>query len=170
MLIISHKNDIDGMGGVILLKLEKVGEAEEGVLKLSVSYKDRNGEAHANSQEVKVQVEEGDADVYANTGIRKAIALTRYANTMKNWILYERSEERRFLILPVRGIMDCECMTVEEVRIALGEHERTSVKLSVSEEYKEVFETLKTYLEVEIDAIGDKTMEKEIEIIEELLK
>ena len=159
---------VDGevKGGVILLKLEKVGEAEEGVLKLNVSYKDRNGEAHANSQEVKVQVASGEEDFYANTGIRKAIALTRYANTMKNWILYERSEERRFLILPVRGIMDCECMTVEEVRIALGEHERTSVKLSVSEEYEEVFEKLKTYLEAEIEAIGDKTLEKETQIIE----
>ena len=163
---------VDGevKGGVILLKLEKVGEAEEGVLKLNVSYKDRNGEAHANSQEVKVQVASGDEDVYANTGIRKAIALTRYANTMKNWILYERSEEPRFLILPTTGMFDCECITQEEVRIALGEHERTSVKLTVSEEYKEVFETLKTYLEAEIEAIGDKTMEQEIEIIEELLK
>ena len=163
---------VDGevKGGVILLKLEKKSDNEEGVLKLNVSYKDRNGEEHANSQEVKVQVASGNEDVYVNIGIRKAIALTRYANTMKNWILYERSEEPRFLILPTTGMFDCECMTTEEVRIALGEHERMSVELTVSDEYKEVFESLKTYLEAEIDAIGDKTMEQEIEIIEKLLE
>lgn len=163
---------VDGevKGGVVLLKLKKVSDAEEGTLKLSVSYKDRNDEEHANSQEVKVQVTDGDEDVYANTGIRKAIALTRYANTMKNWILYERSEEQRFLILPATGMFDCECMTVEEVRIALGEHERTSVRLTVSDEYKDVFNSLKAYLEAEIDAIGDETMEQEIEIIEKLLE
>lgn len=160
---------VDGevKGGVVLLKLEKVSDAAEGSLKLSVAYKDRNGEAHANSQEVTFT--DSEDETYANTGIRKAIALTRYANTMKNWVLYERSEEPRFLILPVNGIFDCECQTVEEVRIALGEHERMSVKLSVSDEYKEIFNSLKTYLAAEIDAIGDETMEKEIELINKLL-
>ena len=32
-------------------------------------------------------------EYYENSGIRKAIALTRYVNVLKNWILYERSEE-----------------------------------------------------------------------------
>ncbi len=160
---------VDGevKGGIVLLKLEKLSDVEEGTLKLNVSYKDRNGEEHANSQEVTFK--DSEDETYANTGIRKAIALTRYANTMKNWVLYERSEEPRFLIIPISGIFDCECMTVEEVRIALGEHERMSVKLSVSDEYKQVFNSLKTYLENEIDAIGDETMEKEIELIDKLL-
>lgn len=163
----SKTTDGEVKGGVILLKLNKISEKEDGVLKLNVSYKDRNGIAHANSQEVEFS--DNGEEYYANTGIRKAIALTRYANTIKNWILYERSEEPRFLILPVNGIVDCNC-TVEEVRIILGEHERTSVDLTVSDEYKNIFEQLKGYLEGEIEAVGDKTMKQEVEILDELIK
>ncbi len=163
----SKTTDGEVKGGVILLKLNKISEKEDGVLKLNVSYKDRNGIAHANSQEVEFS--DNGEEYYANKGIRKAIALTRYANTIKNWILYERSEEPRFLILPVNGIVDCNC-TVEEVRIILGEHERTSVDLTVSDEYKDIFEQLKGYLEGEIEAVEDKTMRQEIKILDELIK
>ena len=160
---------VDGevKGGVVLLKLNKISDKEDGVLKISVAYKDRNGTRHANSQEVNFV--DNEEEYYANTGIRKAIALTRYANTIKNWILYERSEEPRFLILPVSGIVDCNC-TVEEVRIMLGEHERMSVDLSVSDEYKTTFGQLKTYLETEIDQIGDDTMKQEIKILDQLIE
>lgn len=163
----SKSTDGEVKGGVVLLKLNKVSEKEDGVLKLSVAYKDRNGVAHANSQEVNFV--DNEEEYYANTGIRKAIVLTRYVNTIKNWILYERSDEPKFLIIPVNGIVDCNC-TVEEVRVLLGEHERTSVDLTVSDEYKNIFEQVKEYLAEEIEAIGDKTMKQEIEILDKLIK
>ena len=159
---------VDGevKGGVVLLKLNKKTENDDGKLKLTVSYKDRNGEEHSNSGEINFQ--DTNEEYYENTGIRKAILLTRYVNTLKNWILYERGEEPRFMILPVTGIMDCE-FTPEEIYIMLGEHERASVELSVSNEYKDVFENLKAYIKLENEEIQDDTLEKEIEILEKLI-
>ena len=64
-------------GGVILLKLNKKNEKTSGNLNLSVSYKDRDGKEFSNSKDV-IMAEQNEH--YDNTGIRKAIVLTRYAN------------------------------------------------------------------------------------------
>ena len=145
-------------------------EMQNENIKLTVSYKDRNGESHSNSQDIKFGSSISKDEYYENTGIRKAILLTRYANLMKNWILYERSEEDiRFLIIPETGIVDCCCPTAEDVYIVLGENERTSVKLTVGEEYKELFKKMKQYMESEISEIGDEELKQEIFILEKLI-
>ena len=153
-------------GGVILLKLKKISNNDLGKVELKVSYKDRNGKPYSNSQ--SVEFKEGQ-EYYDNTGIRKAITLVRYANTIKNWILYERTENERFYIRPAIGITDC-YPTKEEVIRLLGENERTSVKLTVSEEYKDVFKKIKSYMEKEIEALKDEDMEQEIKLLEKLIK
>lgn len=166
----------EAKGGVILLKLkcnltcgtQFEEEIENAKMSLSVSYKDRNGVEHSNLQNVKF--EEAEKEGYDNTGIRKAIVLTRYANLMKNWILFERSEEdNRFLINSEIGIEDCD-YSVDEIYIILSENERASVKLSVSEEYGELFKKFKVYLENEIEEIGDKELEHEVEILNLLIE
>ena len=154
-------------GGIVLIKLKKKNNAD-GNLVVKVSYEDREGNKHENSQNVKF--EETDKEYYDNTGIRKGILLTRYANTMKNWILYERSEHKpRFFITPKIGIIDCIIEEPEIVTI-LGEHERQSVKLTVSDEYKEIFRNLKSYIEEENKEIKDDTLNQEIDIINKLLE
>ena len=155
-------------GGVILLKLEKKNQKDDGELELKVTYKDRNGNKHENEQVVKLK--DTGEERYDNTGIRKAIMLTRYANTLKNWILYERSEERKFLIRPEIGICDCMIVDPQEVYELLGEWERTSVELTVSDEYKEIFSNLKDYMEEEIEILDDEDLEQEIDILKELIK
>ncbi len=161
---------VDGevKGGVVLLKLKKTSENSDGTLKINVSYKDRNGEKHSNYQEVKFV--DGGEETYDNTGIRKAIVLTRYVNLMKDWILYERTEEPRFLIIPDYGIFDYESKCIELFEIPLGELERASVKLTVSDEYKKILNSFKTYMLAEIDELGDENMNQEIKIIEKLLE
>lgn len=153
-------------GGVILLKLNKKSENTSGELKLSVSYKDRNNKEYSNSQTVKFEEKE---EYYENTGIRKAIVLTRYANTLKNWILYERSEDEKYIIEPIYGIMDCD-LDYEEVYTILGEHERTSVKLTVSEAYKNIFTKIKEYISNENTYLKDDTLNQEIELLDKLIK
>ena len=156
-------------GGIVLIKLKEKDGKSKGNLVVKVSYKDRNGKNHSNSQNVSFKNTENE--YYENTGIRKGILLTRYVNAMKNWILYERSEHKhsRFLITPVIGIMDCRLLP-PEVEIVLGEHERTSVKLSVSKEYKEVFRNLKSYIEAENKELKDDTLNQEIKVIDLLLE
>ena len=153
-------------GGIILLKLKKKSQKKEGKAELKVSYKDRNGTSYDNSQIVQFNKTE---EYYENTGIRKGIVLTRYANVIKNWILYERTQNPRFIIMPNRGIIDCN-LKEQEIYALLGEHERTSVKLSVSETYKELFEKIKNYVIEENKNINDSTLQKEIDTLEILVK
>ena len=152
-------------GGVVLLKLKKIKDSDDSLIKLKVSYKDRNGKSFENLQEIKF---EGKDEFYDNTGIRKAILLTRYANTLKNWILYERTESSKFIITPITGIVDCNLVVDDIIRI-LGENERVSTSLSVSKNYQEIFEKLKKYMLHEINEINDDTLNKEIEILDKLI-
>jgi len=153
-------------GGVVLLKLSKITDNENGQIELNVSYKDREGKKYSNKQRIEFNNKE---EFYDNTGIRKAIVLTRYINTLKNWILYERSENERFIITPIYGIKDCVLLEEDVVKI-LGENERTSVKLTVSDEYKELFTKINNYIKAENEYIKDSTLEKELEILDKLIK
>ena len=153
-------------GGVILLKLNKKNEKTNGNLNLSVSYKDRDGKEFSNSKDV-IMAEQNEH--YDNTGIRKAIVLTRYANALKNWIMYERTGEQRFIILPTIGILDFD-YTEEQIRVMLGRNERTSVNLKVSDTYKNTFTTIKQYILNENNELKDENLKQEIEILEKLTK
>ena len=134
--------------------------------KLNVSYTDRDGNQHTNSQVVEFNK---DDEYYENTGIRKAICLTRYANVLKNWILYERSNENdKFYIDENFGIADCE-YSKDEIRKLLGENERTSVKLTVSDKYKDIFKKIKDYLENEKNEVKDESLKQETELLEKLI-
>ena len=158
-------------GGIVLLKLSPaIVDYKDQIVdgtKIIVSYKDRNGVEHTNEQEVSFR--NTTEEYYENTGIRKGIALTRYVNLMKNWILYERGEENRtFVIDAYTGIKDCE-YTQEQIVVMLGENERSSVKLSVSDEYKTNFKNFKAYFEKEMNEIGDNEMKQEIDILNMLI-
>lgn len=159
-------------GGIILLKLKKVGEDEE--ITLSVDYKDRQGESHS-SQEV-FEFKPSEEEQYDNKAIRKGILLSRYAGLMKTWIEDARegkSDRPEFPIFAYREegipIHDDE----EEIPIQyrqFSEWERTSLDLAVPDEYKELFEDFKDYFEREAEAIGDATLDQEIDIFNILLE
>ena len=152
-------------GGIVLVKLSQITEKNNGIIELEVTYKDRNDKDYKNTQSINFDKKEV---FYDNSGIRKAIVLTRYANILKTWILYERSGDDKFMIRSKKGIIDL-FYTVEEVSNILGEHERMSVKLKVSEEYKEILKNIKEYIQKENKEIMDKGLEKEIEILDELI-
>ena len=155
-------------GGIVLVKLKEKTEKANGKLELEVSYKDRNGEEYKNTQTINFDKNKNE-EFYDNSGIRKAIVLTRYANILKNWILFERTEDKKFMVGKNKGIVDL-FYTEDEVFKILGEHERMSVKLKVSEEYKEIFRIMKDYILKENKEIMDDTLLKEIEILDLLIK
>ena len=179
----SSNSEGEVKGGVILLKVKPVGHDGEIIGttlpegKIMVSYKDRNGKKHTNEQ----TVEFGSLvkEHYDNTGIRKAIVLTRYVNLMKDWILYERmnnsetiinSSKEKLLTTNETGIIDCPYIDVDDVRKVLGENERQSQAINVSEEYVETLVKFKDYMKNEIKEIGDNTMNQEIDILDLLVK
>ena len=67
-----------------------------------------------------------------------------------------------------KGIVDL-FYTEDEITKILGEHERMSVKLKVSEEYKEILRNMKEYMLKENKEIMDNTLKKEIEILDMLI-
>ena len=153
-------------GGIILLKLKKKNDKTSGNINLSVSYKDRDGKEFSNSEDVVFAEQE---EHYDNSGIRKAIVLTRYANAIKNWIMYERTGEQKFVILPAIGIIDFN-YSEDEIHAMLGRNERTSVELKVSDTYKNIFNTIKQYIVSENEQIKEENLKQEIEILEKLSK
>ena len=156
-------------GGVVLVKLKEKSKNINGKIDLEVSYKDRNEKEYSNSQTINFDKSKNDkGEFYDNSGIRKAIVLTRYVNILKNWILYERTENQIFMLGPNKGIVDI-FYTEEETTKLLGEHERRSVNLTVSQEYKEIFKQLKGYIQKENEEIKDEILKKEIEILDMLI-
>ena len=154
-------------GGVVLVKLKEKKEMKNGELKLEVSYKDRNGEEYKNNQIINFNKNKTE-EFYENSGIRKAIVLTRYVNALKSWILYERSSNKVFMIETSKGIFDITYTELEIMKI-LGEHERMSVELKISEEYKKILKNIKEYILKENKEIKDDTFDKEIEILDLLI-
>ena len=147
-------------GGVILVKLKKL--SNQGNMRLKVSYQDRNGVQ--DSDEAEVDMAEENADFYQNSGIRKAVLLTRYADLLKNWMIDERkADDKGWKIVPsvtlANGIV---------IPIELGEWERQSLPLIVSEPYPELFGRFSDYFQSESQVLGDITLEQEEEILKKL--
>jgi len=149
-------------GGIVLIKLEEV--SENGSLTLRVSYRDRNGTE--DGDEAAVVFPEVEPDFYQNDGIRKAILLSRYADLLKSWIIDEREalesdEQVQPSVTPEGGIGAPEA-------VELGEWERQSLPLTVSEPYQNLFKVFGSYFENESDALGDIDLQQEEIILEEL--
>jgi Ca-activated chloride channel family protein len=147
-------------GGVVLVKLKKL--SNQGDMRLRVSYQDRNGVQ--DSDEAEVDMAEANADFYQNGGIRKAVLLSRYADLLKNWMIDERNAaDKGWKIVPsvtlANGIV---------IPIELGEWERQSLPLAVSDPYPELFGRFRDYFQMESQAIGDSTLEQEEAILKKL--
>lgn len=156
-------------GGIVLLKLKKISDS--GDLKIKVSYEDRSGKADSSEANVKF---EKNAEYFDSTGIRKGILLSRYANLLQNWTLDERNvnvvEEKQYLWQEdtYSPRVNEEMGIVVPLPISQSEWERTSQTLKVSSHYKEMFTKFAEYLEKEKNALGDKSLQQEIEILTKL--
>jgi len=148
-------------GGLILLKLKKL--AEDSTLNLKASYEDRNG--NRESIESTVEFSNEEPEFFANSGIRKGVLLSRYADLMKNWLIDERGHASTSF--PWEPSVNHEDGII--VPPTLGEWERQSLPLSVSPLYKDVFQQFSEYFVSEVEVIGDETLSQELEILEILL-
>lgn len=161
-------------GGLVLLQLKKTGE--NGSIKLKVSYEDRNGNEQNSEEDVTFPNQE--SDYYDNDGIRKGILLSRYASLMKAWTLEGHEDYVRPRPLPEpcpiimmeRGIYPPEPPFLPPCYPwpVLGEWERQSVPLEVSEHYKQIFKEFLDYFKSEASAIGDEALDQESQILEKL--
>ena len=170
----SETEDEETRGGMVLLHLKKLTNNASSALQLNISYEDRDGKKSSDSLDFEFQ-HNGGQEYYENTGIRKGIALSRYATLMKNWMLYERTGQK----LPEKSNQKKGAPLFEmyqnhsipffpESEFQLGKWERQSQKLTVSNEYKELINRFIPYFEKEMKAIGDDSMKKESHILKSL--
>ena len=132
-----------------------------------MSYEDRLGKVDTN--EMAVKLESKTPDFYENTGIRKGILLSRYANLMKNWIndereSYTKQQPIKLAVNKIEGIV----IPPDFEELQLGKWERQSIPLRVSQEYKDLIKEFKTYFESEMNVIGDNILSKEIAVMNKL--
>lgn len=162
----SRTKDGETRGGLVLLKLKKT--SDDASLTLSTSYEDREGKTDSDKTRIEFNKTE---TFYDNTGIRKGILLSRYANLIKNWINDERAalaEDK-----PVEPMITREegiSLPWPEPGVRLGKWERQSVDLRVDEKYKELFGEFESYFKNEINEIGDDNLKQEVEVMDRLLK
>ncbi|NOZ91507.1 MAG: VWA domain-containing protein [Epsilonproteobacteria bacterium] len=158
-------------GGIILLKLKKIADGDDDI-KLKVSYSDVNGKSYSNEQSAKFKKKD---TYYDNTGIRKAILVSDYVTIMKNWLIDARAgcnDNVKWIMQEYPVIMK-RCMIFPPKRPiypTVKTWERKSCKLKVSEGYKKLFQTFKKYYISEMKAIGDESLQKELDIINLLLQ
>lgn len=153
-------------GGLVLLLLKKKSDISAGNnINLVVSYKDRNGKMYANS--IPAIVPAGKEDYFENSGIRKGIVLSRYADLMIGWAINEGYEQTsgKFGYEPVSS----ESGIVIPQDPFLTHWERKSMLLRVSPMYKDVFSRFKEYFMTEKQAIGDEALQQEISLLDKLI-
>jgi Ca-activated chloride channel family protein len=146
-------------GGVILVKLKKTGQ-ESGKVNLKVTYKDRNDKPF----EVQKSVGFKEGNYHDNSGIKKAIDLTRYVTLMKNWLLDTRAACSDKVEYPPIHILREKCMIYPPHRPIypnISTWERKSCKLQVSDGYKKLFSIFKSNF--------DPKLKKEYNTVEKLL-
>ena len=136
-------------GGMLLVRLDELS-GDAGV-DMVASYRNRQGVESSNRASFTF---DAALDEAPGTGIRKGILLTRYASLMRDWI----SDER-------------ETLGLENPRTAddLSGWERESAPLTISEEYQAQIADFLEYFRAEAEAIGDDSLDREIEIMEKLL-
>lgn len=153
-------------GGLVLLKLRKTG-GEDNRLVLKVSYEDRSG--NTDSSEASIVLAENEPEYFANSGIRKGVLLSRYADLLKNWMIDERDHAHLSRPWEPR-ISEDTGIILPPPFPELNEWERQSLPLMVSDAYRELFDDFLDYFKTEAAAIGDIDLGREIDVLETLIQ
>lgn len=145
-------------GGVILLELARTDEADDqATMTLTASYETPGGQERETSREISFSG--NDPGYYETTGVRKAVALTRYANLMQNWMNYQhRLSSGEQPELPAEGVEHVEP----------GQWEEGGVDLRVTEPYGQRIERFRTYFAGEMAALGDDSMQQDLDVLDRL--
>jgi Ca-activated chloride channel family protein len=155
----SPKDEKGAKGGVVLLKVKPKltsNENPSSVVKLTLVYEDRHGNKNKSTTEFDLiqRVEElgqnSTGSVYENTGIHKAILLVKYVNLMHQII---DSQNHKSKLNQSDGIN-----TVKS---------NNDNSLEISKVMKQDLIEFITYFKQEIDIIGDKDLNKELDVLDQ---
>ncbi|KAB1184833.1 MULTISPECIES: VWA domain-containing protein [Haloferax] len=145
----------ESRGGVILVRLHQL-ETEQPNVTLDLSWVESDSTTHGSRVTVDLPTDQH----YDNRRIRKAVALSRYGRTLREWATSVRQSSKS----ADAGVDDW--MARRETRT---KHERESAPLRVSDSYAAVFDDLRDYLATESKTVDDDSMTREIAVIDDLL-
>lgn len=176
----SPAEDGKAKGGVVLVQVERTGDATgTGMLDLEASWEERDGTVDSTVETVSFP---DQGQHWGSDAIRKAVLLARHADLLKQWAVDERTQlddEPRYDWDEDddqedgdndRGPEIEPDDPIEPPELTLSEWELQSVPLTVSESNAERFETFREHFDTEADAIGDETLERELELLGEILQ
>lgn len=162
----SKTKDGQTKGGIILLKLTKT--SDNAHITLKTSYEDILGQL--DGDEVAISIDDNKSDYYENSGIQKGVLLSRYAELMKTWVFAERQSLHDDMPVMKPLFFYDEGIHVPEYveKIQLGQWERQSVPLQVSDEYEKLITEFNKYFFAEMKSIEDASLEQEMKILNKL--
>lgn len=154
-------------GGIIILKLKKTSSDAE--MKLKVTYENRAGETSTTEKEITIP--QVSSEYFENTGLRKGILLSRYADLMKNWLNDEvRAKQVKDGTITVYVNYEDGIVVPVDINFSLNEWEHQSSPLVVSSEYKKLFEEFKQYFETEMQYLNDDALIQETKLLDKLIQ
>lgn len=148
----SAKADGEARGGIVLLRVEQTDPDAD--LGLVASWTERGGGEYTERVSVELPA---DSDTYDHDGVRKAVALARYARELRTWASVVQS-----------GDVEAGLLDDWHPREERGQHERESVPLILPPEFASRFQDLRAYLEAEQQALGDEEMALEVDLLDRL--
>ena len=191
-------------GSVILLQFERragtadgdtTGTATAGdPVEVVASYETPDGEDHTVTRTARLGDREPDS--FESPGVRKAVALTRYADLMRNWAAYERARAAggggkptpvpdpeptpgpeptplpgpEPTPTPAFGeAMEPSDGIESRSDAVLGQWEQTSVRLRVSPVYRDRIATFEDHFAAERDALGSDRMTEDLDLLRTLV-
>ena len=143
-------------GGVVLVQVDRLDADSD--LTLRASWEDRTGARSETTKTVSFPTE--SPEHFANSGIRKAVLLARYADLLQNWLAHEREPR---LVDSEGGI------GVPPEEDTLGEWEQQSQDLSISSPYDDRISEFRAYFQREMEAIGDGALQQELDTMDQIL-
>ncbi|GAB4821981.1 hypothetical protein N2152v2_009027 [Parachlorella kessleri] len=206
----SPKTDEGIKGGVVLLRLQPPAGGANTPLKLTVTYTDRSGKAATSQRTVGLPaMKAGDGGVYQSSGVRKAVLLARYVDSLQDWLLSQwqtidrcvgnkpcepilvppelctvfpamycpvpvttwgitqtsRGCELQRWLVPGSSILPPPLPVFPPL---LGRWERKSQRLAVNADSKAAFSDFLPYMQAEVAALKDSTLNQEVDIVKKL--
>jgi Ca-activated chloride channel family protein len=168
----SSSQDGETKGGVVLLKLKKVGTGSDDI-DLKVSYKSVDGKTFTNNQ--KIEFNKKKDTYYDNSGIQKAILVSDFVTVMKNWLIDARAgcNDRVKWVMQEYPVIMKRCMVFPPKRPiypTVKTWERKSCKLKVSDGYHKLFQTFRRTFADEMKTLKDDSLQQELTILDKLIE
>lgn len=149
-------------GGVILVELENVDDTD---VELVASWEERDGTHGYVEKTVSLPTE---TETYDNTGIRKAIVLSRYCNTLRSWAKSIREYDETDVTTNIDDEEIIYGVSMKKIQqFITGEWEHTSVKYQPA--YNESINVMKTYVDNHIGILNEPQFQQEVDVLDAIL-